>query len=49
MSLSFNQTCLNEGLLPNYIHTYLKMYSDEIKKKKKQENLQWMILFVEIF
>ena len=26
MSLLFNQTCLNEKLLPNYIHTHIYIY-----------------------
>ena len=26
MSLLFNQTCLNERLLPNYTHTYTYIY-----------------------
>ena len=26
VSLLFNQTCLNEGLLPNYTHTYIYIH-----------------------
>ena len=26
VSLSFNQTCLNEGLLPNHTHTHTHIY-----------------------
>ena len=27
VSLSFNQTCLNERLLPNYIYIYIYIYA----------------------
>ena len=55
VSISFNQTCLNEGMQPNYTQIYIYIYiymeanygkkSDSMEKIEKQSNPEVVNLF----